>query len=244
MIQDTLRFLTGRAFLSPGPDTSELSERDMHMISLLESFIEDGLDGGLQIASFASQLFERNRNALFAQTFANSHGHSHILNQSQRTAFLASVCKLLAQRTDAQAPSLPLSTLGHFYVFDLVREYNSRLEEAQVDGNAQEPDLAWVVGVREVYENYLKNTPDLGELKEHFDRLGNSFPYADPVSPEEALAKALGISPTPNPDGLASQLDSSPEETKVAPQGAHIDDTYSISELSSRVNLALNDDIV
>ncbi|KAF7980086.1 hypothetical protein HWV62_39890 [Athelia sp. TMB] len=244
MLQAILRFLTSRAFLAPSSDVLQISEGDKRLVSILESFTDSGLDGGLDIASFASQLFKRNRSSIFAHKFANPHRHGQILNQSQRTQFLESVRKLLAQGIDAQTPSLSLSTLGHFYVFDIVREYNSRPQEVGEDG--LEEDLGWVVAVREAYDDYLKKTPDLGELKQHFDRLGNSFPYADPVSSRTGpLAEALGMRPTPNPEGLAPKMDNSIDEAKLAPpQSTHAGDSYSTSGVSLWTDLASNDERV
>ena len=215
MLQDALRFLTSRAFLAPGPDVPRLSDHATDLVSQLELFAGDA---GLNNASLASELFERNRRALFAQKYANPHRHGAILNQSQRTKFLESVQKLLAQPTDTQTHSSRRSIRDHFYIFDIVREYNSRPE---VDANGvQVPEQPWVQHMRFAYDEYYKSketedSAEWGKLKQHFDRLKNSFPYADTASPEaDILATALRVK------GLTPQVASSHDETKlVPPQG-------------------------
>ncbi|KAF7973124.1 hypothetical protein HWV62_16160 [Athelia sp. TMB] len=124
-VQDTLRFLTRRAFLAPGADDRDQS--------------------------------------------------GFVMNESQSEPFLASFYQLLDQsHSNSQTPPNPLSTLGHFYVFDILREYHSQ---------SQDVNPPWADGVRQAYRMYLKGIPDLGNLKEHFNQLGNSFPYAPPVGP-------------------------------------------------------------
>ena len=143
-VQDTLRFLTRKAFLALGSDDRDQS--------------------------------------------------GFIMNESQRESFLISFHQLLEQSHDnSQTSPNPLSTLGHFYVFDIVREYNSQ---------PQGVDPPWTDGVRRAYGTYLEGTPDLGDLQEHFDQLGNSFPYAPPVG--------LRTDPLSEPDGIHS-----PENTEV-----------------------------
>ncbi|KAF7978936.1 hypothetical protein HWV62_44147 [Athelia sp. TMB] len=106
-----------------------------------------------------------------------------IIDPTQRKKFLESVHELLAKSRDAQTP---LSPLNHFYVFDLVREYNSRPEDPTPLNNAAqgaEPIQNWANRMRQTYHEYVEGASDLGDLKEHFYRLGNEFPYAAPASP-------------------------------------------------------------
>ncbi|KAF7980084.1 hypothetical protein HWV62_39886 [Athelia sp. TMB] len=151
-VQDTLRFLTRKAFLTPGADDRDQS--------------------------------------------------GFVMNESQRESFLAALYPLLDQpHVNSQTPPNPLSTLGHFYVFDIVREYNSQPHDV---------NPPWADGMRRAYRTYLEGTTDLGDLKEYFDQLGNSFPYAPPVGPRtDPLSEADGTHLPENTEMLVPEADSS-----------------------------------
>ncbi|KAF7979152.1 hypothetical protein HWV62_43401 [Athelia sp. TMB] len=282
MLQDTLRFITSRAFITPFPEASPVpppsdnsppseappqssgaSQRStarllpdgntalsgapqrpetpqpssapptaaqttlnyQMMIPAFESFVNEGYDGGSVIASIASKIFEENRIALLGEKFPNPRQHGGILTNSQRKKFLESVDKLLNSQTD----NTSLTPLAHFYVFDIVREYNSK-PEGPVQGGA-EPDLQWITSLGELYENYVKEFRDnlklnlkkkpgfIDPLEEHFDRLGSLFPYShrnNTTKETEILAETMKRSQQ-DAGGRPVQVGSQGDETEPAP---------------------------